>query len=188
MISLRQSWSLILAGALLVEFVCSGRTRGATLLRNGSRWRGRSRNSMSKTQAVGCTSGSTGGLAGELASTREEGRPAGTDLRNFEDSWSGDETRSAPQMRKALDSQCFSSASGEARTPNPRFRRPMLYPIELRTHEGTVYQPNRHQAPRQPPISAGGDSVFPLDSGRHATLGLCPGLCGKLMCESFHVL
>ena len=34
----------------------------------------------------------------------------------------GDETRSSPQMRKALVAQCFTSASGGARTPNPRFR------------------------------------------------------------------
>ena len=34
----------------------------------------------------------------------------------------GDETHSSPEMRKALFSQCFSSASREARTPSPRFR------------------------------------------------------------------
>ena len=28
-----------------------------------------------------------------------------------------------------------SSAPGGTRTPNPRFRRPMLYPIELRAHK-----------------------------------------------------
>ena len=33
------------------------------------------------------------------------------------------------------------NAPGEARTPNPRFRRPMLYPIELRapTSFSTIY-------------------------------------------------
>ena len=34
----------------------------------------------------------------------------------------GDETHSSPEMRKALVYQCFTIASGEARTPYPRFR------------------------------------------------------------------
>src|SRR5262245_40539417 len=31
------------------------------------------------------------------------------------------------------------NAPGEARTPNPRFRRPMLYPVELRAPTQTSY-------------------------------------------------
>ena len=37
--------------------------------------------------------------------------------------------------------------------------------------------------PGSPPVSVGRESVFSLDSGRHATIGLCPGLCGKLIRE-----
>jgi len=80
----------------------------------------------------------------------EPTRPhAGTDLRIFEDSRLSDETHPSPQMRKALVSQCFSSTPGEARTPNPRFRRPMLYPIELRARGGEYSRTRGFQARRQ---------------------------------------
>ena len=38
-------------------------------------------------------------------------------------------------IRSRLDIQLGCGAPGEARTPNPRLRRPMLYPIELRARE-----------------------------------------------------
>ena len=36
------------------------------------------------------------------------------------------------------------------------------------------------EPPGSPPVPVGRESVFTLDSGRHATIGLYPGLCGKL--------
>ncbi len=48
--------------------------------------------------------------------------------------------RNSPTISNAYstEKQCFTIASGGARTPNPRFRRPMLYPIELRTRDGAA--------------------------------------------------
>jgi hypothetical protein len=70
------------------------------------------------------------GNSRQLPSEGVDARTAGND--------EGRERKSLPDRDLAEDDgACHSKSStpGEVRTPNPRFRRPMLYPVELRMHK-----------------------------------------------------